>query len=154
MNRNAFTLIELLVVVAIIGILAAVGVTAYSGYTQSANLNATKSMHANAVKIISAESKQCELDKTNHIPFGISGKTCANLAIADILSELNKTNKNPHGGNPFVSAAPGQGQIQVTASSVVTCAAKKSDSACPAANVKSSVAENITTVIDTTGFSL
>ena len=65
MNKG-FTLIELLVVVAIIGILAAVGVTAYSGYTGSANLNATKSMQANAVKIISAESKQCELDASNH----------------------------------------------------------------------------------------
>ena len=154
MNKG-FTLIELLVVVAIIGILAAVGVTAYSGYTQSANLNATKSMHANAVKIISAESKQCELDKDNHKPFGLT-KTCATFKIADAVTELNKTNRNPLGTGPFVTEAPTHGQIRITSSSIVSCAAKKvKDVTCPsAANTTTAdgSAENLTTAIDTTGF--
>ena len=52
-----------------------------------------------------------------------------------------------------MSTAPTQGQVQVSGTSIVTCAAKKSDSTCPGANVKTADAENITTVIDTTGFS-
>ena len=154
MNKG-FTLIELLVVVAIIGILAAVGVTAYSGYTQSANMGATKSMHANAVKIISAESKQCELDKDNHKPFGLT-KTCATFVIADAVAELNKTNRNPLGTGPFVTEAPTHGQIRITSSSIVSCAAKKvKDVTCPTdANTTTAdgSAENLTTAIDTTGF--
>ena len=156
MNKG-FTLIELLVVVAIIGILAAVGVTAYSGYTQSANMGATKSMHANAVKIISAESKQCELDKDNHKPFGLTGKTCANFVISDAVAELNKTNRNPLGTVAFVTGTPAHGQIQITSTKIVTCAAKKvKDVTCPTTeNTTDSggTAENLTTAIDTTGFS-
>ncbi len=156
MNKG-FTLIELLVVVAIIGILAAVGVTAYTGYTGSANMSATKSMQANAVKIISAESKQCELD-SDHNPFKITDATCANLTVAQIVAELNKTNKNPHGTGPFVSSGtPTEGQILIAKEKVQACAAKKKDSGCPtSANTKNATktAEDITTVIDTGGFSL
>ena len=60
-NKKAFTLIELLVVVAIIGILAAVGVVAYNGYTASAKVNSSKTIHKNVVKFISTEIKKCDL---------------------------------------------------------------------------------------------
>jgi type IV pilus assembly protein PilA len=54
MKRNGFTLIELLVVVAIIGILAAVGVVAYNGYMASTKVKATKSIHSQYVKFVTA----------------------------------------------------------------------------------------------------
>lgn len=59
MRYKAFTLIELLVVVAIIGILAAVGVVSYSGFTESAKENLTKSNHSTYVRFITAQLLKC-----------------------------------------------------------------------------------------------
>ena len=58
---KGFTLIELLVVVAIIGILAAVGIVAYSGYTSSAKISATKANFKLVTKFTKTETMKCEI---------------------------------------------------------------------------------------------
>ena len=103
----------MLVVVAIIGILAAVGVVAYNGYTSAAKKNASKSIHANVVKVLASETKKCSLGggtilQNNDASGGITCSAYSTAVTGDtagttIVTLVQTTNvgkvftdKNPH----------------------------------------------------------
>jgi len=95
MKKTGFTLIELLLFITIIAILASVGVVAYNGYTGAAKVSATKTMHAQTVKSISAELKKCELDKTL-IVYGNLNCSSLNLNSLALAVIKNSNDVNPY----------------------------------------------------------
>ena len=85
----------------VIGILASVGVVAYNGYTGAAKVSATKTIHAQTVKSISAELKKCELDKTS-IVYGNLNCSSLNLNSLALAVSNNSNDVNPY--NTYVKA--------------------------------------------------
>ena len=116
----------MLVVVAIIGILAAVGVVAYNGYTASAKVNASKTMHSQTVKYISAEIQKCSLGEDK---FMGTNQSCPATAAKAVTGAVNTmTDKNPYStsNNAVVSSSSFvAGQVSVSSSgttvTVKTC---------------------------------
>ena len=114
MKIRAFTLIELLVVVAIIGVLAAVGVVSFSGFAESAKINAAKAHHSNAVKFIRLNISNCAINGKTNLKYKANDSAsylvdCSRSAIpnTDTLSGyimnhlINDGAKNPYNTSQF-----------------------------------------------------
>jgi hypothetical protein len=69
-------------------------VVAYNGYTGAAKVNATKTMHAQTVKYISAEIQKCTLGESKFMGTNQSCPATAAKAVTGAVATM--TDKNPY----------------------------------------------------------
>jgi len=91
-NIDSFIVWVILVSLPLIGILLAI---LFTGHPSPAKLNATKSIHAQTVKYISAETKICSLGEITAMDGNL---TCSELNAANVVVAAVKTltDKNPY----------------------------------------------------------
>ena len=75
--------------------MASVGVVAYNGYTGAAKVSATKTIHAQTVKFISAEVAKCELDKTSIVYRNLNCSSLNPNSLA-LAASKNSNDVNPY----------------------------------------------------------
>ena len=98
---------------------------AYNGYTGAAKVNATKTIHAQTVKYMSAEIQKCSLGESKFMGTNQDCPATAAKAVNGAVPTM--TDKNPYdSANNAIKSGTGYvvGQVSITATNTTTVGIK------------------------------